>query len=280
MEKDGKILVGSIGAIRRETILKAFDTDIEKAKAGTYADTAENRKLNRVGQKFGAEKKDDSQSSNNKRLVAQGKYKAQKEYKQGSEKKLASLEEHARNTSEEDLKRAASGKDEKLRIAAKKELERRESEHKPEDVEKKETSAGTEKEGVEKTDKTSTDKKEVKLTKKDTKEIEILNAEERLSRATKAWKTAISGGDIEAAEQYQKKMEEFEGIIHSNGVNKKSDLKKSNEVINAEEKYDRAKKAWKGALAQGDIEAAELYRGKMKEFFVVFSKRQNKTKNK
>ena len=31
-------------------IMQQFGTDIEKARSGVYADTAENRKLNRVGQ--------------------------------------------------------------------------------------------------------------------------------------------------------------------------------------------------------------------------------------
>lgn len=36
-----------------DNILKGFDVDIEKARSGTYADTAENRRLMRVGQKYG-----------------------------------------------------------------------------------------------------------------------------------------------------------------------------------------------------------------------------------
>lgn len=49
-------------AERALNILKGFSEVqdvIEKAKSGVYADNAENRKLQRVGQKFGSEKKDD-----------------------------------------------------------------------------------------------------------------------------------------------------------------------------------------------------------------------------
>ena len=42
---------------RRENIAKGFvDNDFEKAKSGVYADTAENRRLGRVGQTFGTKK--------------------------------------------------------------------------------------------------------------------------------------------------------------------------------------------------------------------------------
>lgn len=46
---------------RRNSILKAFriDNDFEKARSGTYSDTAQNRRLNRVGQKYGTPGKDD-----------------------------------------------------------------------------------------------------------------------------------------------------------------------------------------------------------------------------
>lgn len=36
-----------------DNILKGFESDIEKARSGTYADNAENRRLMRVGQKYG-----------------------------------------------------------------------------------------------------------------------------------------------------------------------------------------------------------------------------------
>jgi hypothetical protein len=41
-----------------ENIEKSFGIDIEKARSGVYADTAENRKLNRVGQHYGGSKQE------------------------------------------------------------------------------------------------------------------------------------------------------------------------------------------------------------------------------
>ncbi len=41
-----------------QNILKSFDTDIEKARYGIYEDNAENRRLGRVGQKYGSKKND------------------------------------------------------------------------------------------------------------------------------------------------------------------------------------------------------------------------------
>lgn len=91
----------------------------EKARTGKYADTAENRKLKRVGQEYGS-KKQEEQTVN-------------KEKKGESEKegKQTSIEEHARTASETALQNAAKGGAEELRVAAKKELERREKEESP-----------------------------------------------------------------------------------------------------------------------------------------------------
>lgn len=40
-------------------IMQQFGTDIEKARSGVYADTAENRKLHRVGQQYGGKKQEE-----------------------------------------------------------------------------------------------------------------------------------------------------------------------------------------------------------------------------
>ena len=40
-------------------IMQQFGTDIEKARSGVYADNEENRKLNRVGQKYGGKKQEE-----------------------------------------------------------------------------------------------------------------------------------------------------------------------------------------------------------------------------
>jgi ADP-ribose pyrophosphatase YjhB (NUDIX family) len=100
--------------------LKKVEEDeesIEKSRSGVYSDNAENRRLKRVGKKYG-------ESSN------------QEEGKQGNDKKeddkeskpKQSIEEYAKNASQEALENASKGKDEELRVAAKKELKRRETE--------------------------------------------------------------------------------------------------------------------------------------------------------
>lgn len=156
----------------KENILKSFVVDeesIEKARHGVYADTSENKKLNRVGNEYGKKGEEKESSSNNKTKGDADKLKnellelrAQSKKNPNDEKlktKIAAKEEqitraagvmrseaankekkkydtadlgkYARETSNETLEKVANGKNEKLRIAAKKELERREIEHKP-----------------------------------------------------------------------------------------------------------------------------------------------------
>jgi glutathione peroxidase-family protein len=45
-------------------INKSLDNDIEKAKSGVYKDTALNRKMNRVGVRFGSQKKEEKSEKN------------------------------------------------------------------------------------------------------------------------------------------------------------------------------------------------------------------------
>lgn len=91
-------------------ILKSFgeDIDIEKARSGIYADNPENRRLNRVGQKYG--ETSEKQETNEKQTTG-GK----------------TIEEHAKNASDEALKKVISDDKapENLKSAAKKELENR-----------------------------------------------------------------------------------------------------------------------------------------------------------
>ena len=102
-----------------------LNEELEKARSGVYADTAENRKMNRVGQKYGSEKKEDEP-------------KGQREKKQedGSGKTVS---EHAAGASDEALKRAAA--DDKaspeVKAAAKEEMKKRGSEKKEEKKEEK-----------------------------------------------------------------------------------------------------------------------------------------------
>lgn len=44
-----------------QNIMQQFGTDIEKARSGVYADTAKNRKLQRVGQQYGGKKQEEEE---------------------------------------------------------------------------------------------------------------------------------------------------------------------------------------------------------------------------
>ena len=98
-----------------------LNQELEKARSGVYADTAENRKMNRVGQKYGSEKKEEEP-------------KGQKEKKQEEEGSGKTVSEHAAGASDEALKRAAA--DEKaspeVKAAAEEEMKKRGSEKKEE----------------------------------------------------------------------------------------------------------------------------------------------------
>jgi 8-oxo-dGTP pyrophosphatase MutT (NUDIX family) len=111
------------GLISQETFVKALKV---------YADNAENRKLNRVGQKWGL---DGEEKPAEKRT---------KKEDDSLDKELPNkpIEEYAKQTSDQALEQASKEGAEELRIAAKKELERREDEYKSE--EKKEEGSGPE----------------------------------------------------------------------------------------------------------------------------------------
>lgn len=49
----------------QERIQKSFDDELEKARSGVYADTAENRKLGRVGQQYGGKKNEEEKGAKN-----------------------------------------------------------------------------------------------------------------------------------------------------------------------------------------------------------------------
>lgn len=109
------------GLVSQETFVKALRV---------YSDNAENRKLNRVGQRWGSDGKEETFSP---------KTKKEEETPTAKESSDRPIEEYAKQTSDQALEQAAKGGDEELRIAAKKELERREAEHKTDETgEKKE----------------------------------------------------------------------------------------------------------------------------------------------
>lgn len=101
----------NLGDLKRNQILKGFQDDIEKARHGVYADNAQNRRLQRVGQEYGkaAQKKEETS-----------------EQSSASEEGV-SLQNHARSASEEALKKVANDPtaDSQMRKVATQELERR-----------------------------------------------------------------------------------------------------------------------------------------------------------
>lgn len=63
---------------RNQKIEKAWETDLEKGRSGIYKDTYQNRKLNRVGQEYGKDKKEDKNLDSERsymvnRLIEQSK---------------------------------------------------------------------------------------------------------------------------------------------------------------------------------------------------------------
>ena len=109
------------GEARRQQILKGFtnieecaeEAPIEKARHGVYADNAQNRRLQRVGQEYGH--------------AAQEKPEAGQEGGEGVPEGNVSLQNHARQASEEALVKVANdpSADAEMRKVATAELERR-----------------------------------------------------------------------------------------------------------------------------------------------------------
>lgn len=109
------------GEARRQQILKGFtnidevaeEAPIEKARHGVYADNAQNRRLQRVGQEYGHAAKEDPEAG--------------QEGSEGVPEGNVSLQNHARQASEEALVKVAndSSADAEMRKVATAELERR-----------------------------------------------------------------------------------------------------------------------------------------------------------
>lgn len=109
------------GEARRQQILKGFtnidevaeEAPIEKARHGVYADNAQNRRLQRVGQEYGHAAKEDPEAG--------------QEGSEGVPEGNVSLQNHARQASEEALVKVANdpSADAEMRKVATAELERR-----------------------------------------------------------------------------------------------------------------------------------------------------------
>ena len=112
-------ILGITGSV--VNLVNSFTEDelIIKARAGRYADTSENRRLKRVGQQYGSKKEEEQGKSKTK---GEDKKKEIDEYTDDD------LTDFARASTDENLQRSAVGSNERLRVIAKKELERRKSE--------------------------------------------------------------------------------------------------------------------------------------------------------
>lgn len=114
----------------QENIEKAFGSgvnlndEVEKARSGIYADTAENRHLNRVGQQYGKKKEEEQPNMSSHAAKASD----------GALKRAAADEnasENVRNAAKEELKKRGSGSEDKEKLAkefmenAKKEFEKK-----------------------------------------------------------------------------------------------------------------------------------------------------------
>lgn len=100
---------------------------LEKARSGIYENTSENRRLKRVGQPYGTKKGEDAKET---------KEPSKQEETTNKEGKDISIDQYARQSSETALQEAAKGGNEELRLAAKKELDRREKEESVQEEEK------------------------------------------------------------------------------------------------------------------------------------------------
>ena len=101
------------------TKLAEMEDSFEKSRAGRYSDNATNRRLKRVGQQYGTKGTQDTPEPKD------GKKEPETDEKQDKD---IPIEDHAKQSSETALQNAAKGGGEELRIAAKKELDRREKE--------------------------------------------------------------------------------------------------------------------------------------------------------
>ena len=76
---EGKISAeGHCKFFTAKTSEKSIENDIQKSRSGTYKDTALNRKMGRVGQRFGSEKKEDINKSESNQLSKKSEKKIDK----------------------------------------------------------------------------------------------------------------------------------------------------------------------------------------------------------
>jgi len=122
----------------KKALRKAFHGEIVKARSGVYGDTEENRKLGRVGQKYGNEK---AEKELDWRKNKQGEEKEKKGEPGPGEGKMdeEDLREHAKQSSEGALQGAIKqSSDPTVRKIAHEELQRRQDEEHPQKEKKEE----------------------------------------------------------------------------------------------------------------------------------------------
>lgn len=265
-------------------ISKEVLSDIVKARSGIYENTSENRRLRRVGQPYGTKKGEDTKET---------KEPAKQEETVNKEGKDIPIDQHARQASETALQEAAKGGNEELRVAAKKELDRREKEEtveQPEEKKEVDISSLDEK-GLrdeikkvdeklaplnEELDKLYSDlglfgriskKKEnkdwVELTQKQSKLreslIKLKEGEDKKSKPEKE-----KGEKKDSGEVSEDKKRQFDIIQKTNpmldeyhvGIRKPQDIKTFDEVVNDEESFvwgDFSKEDAEKALKEGVI---------------------------
>lgn len=223
----------------------------EKARTGKYADNATNRRLKRVGQEYGSKKQEEQTVDKEK------KGEPEKDGRQPS------IEEHARTASETALQNAAKGGDEELRVAAKKELERRDKEENP---------TQQEEEGEESPIDEANSKIEEEINKKD-------NAGDDLDE--KGVREKIKEVDIKIESVNERLKEKTEGLFFLQKAKVKSEdkeysyliaLKKelTDKLIELSDKKKKSDKKQKGEDKQKEVDdLSKISDHKKKQFEII-----------
>lgn len=209
---------------------------LEKARSGIYENTSENRRLRRVGQPYGTKKGEDTKEI---------KEPSKQEETTNKEGKDISIDQYARQSSETALQEATKGGNEELRLAAKKELDRREKEESVSDQpEKENVGVDTEKKPGEETPPVS---EKGKASVKD--KIEELSDKYR-DLMTEAMNDDFS--DTEKTNEYANKQREYARYIKRvkefEGVDKEEHLKKAQELLGL-----KSEKETKDFFGDGEI---------------------------
>ena len=268
--------INPLGIIEQAYLDGKISKDIlEKARTGTYADNAQNRKLKIVGQKYGSSKgQDDTGSKQNKQEETNNG----KPSKQGDEAGNGdkTLEEHAKETSGSALETAAKeATDPDVREAAHKELDRREKEEKPQEEESKQSQEKENQEKVPKSDKSDNQKDSSKNTeeiKNDKKEESTKTSDKNQEVSEKTLEEYKNMSLDENTELYKKYSKDAMQAMTDNNMDKFhklsdeiSKLSKVRGEIIQKDKYEKGEQKEAEAKELGvtddEIEAVQGYTG-------------------